>query len=136
MTKPTAVDRRPGHRSASEGRQASSSVGTGEFAAPAESSQLFGRERELVLLGGLFDNVGTQGGSLLIRGEAGIGKSALLAEAKRRADELGMPVLSSSGAPFEAQMPFAGLQRLLRPVMSAIGTLPEPQREALSVALV
>jgi DNA-binding CsgD family transcriptional regulator len=134
MTKPTAVDRRPGHRSASEGRQASSSVGTGEFAAPAESSQLFGRERELVLLGGLFDNVGTQGGSLLIRGEAGIGKSALLAEAKRRADELGMPVLSTSGAPFEAQMPFAGLQRLLRPVMSAIGTLPEPQREALSVA--
>ena len=67
MTKPTAMDRRPGHRSASEGRQASSSAGKGEFAAPAESSQLFGRERELVLLGGLFDNVGTQGGSLLIR---------------------------------------------------------------------
>jgi len=134
MTKSTAVDRGPGHRSASEGRRASSSVGEGEFVAPAESSQLFGRGRELVLLRGLVDNVGTQGGSLLLRGEAGIGKSALLAEAKRRADELGMPVLSTSGAPFEAPMPFAGLQRLLRPVMQAISALPQLQREALSVA--
>jgi hypothetical protein len=135
VTKSTAVDRRPGHRSASEGRRAPSSVGEGELAAPAESSQLFGRERELTLLSGLLEDVGAQGGSLLLRGEAGIGKSALLGEARRRADQLGMRVLSTSGAPFEAQMPFAGLQRLLRPVMDEIGALPPPQRGALSVAL-
>jgi DNA-binding CsgD family transcriptional regulator len=133
--KSTAADRLRRSSPSQRGAAKSSSAGEGEFAALAERPQLFGRERELALLGGLFDNVGTHGGSLLIRGEAGIGKSALLAEAKRRADQLGMPVLSTSGAPFEAQMPFAGLQRLLRPVMHGIGALPEPQREAISVAL-
>ncbi len=100
-----------------------------------ERPQLFGRERELVLLSSLFEDIGAHGGSLLIRGEAGIGKSALLAEAKRRADQLGLRVLGTSGAPFEARMPFAGLQRLLRPVAHEIGGLPEPQRAALEVAL-
>jgi DNA-binding CsgD family transcriptional regulator len=101
----------------------------------AERPQLFGRERELALLSSLFEDVGVHGGSLLIRGEAGIGKSALLAKARQRADQLGVRVLSTSGAPFEAQMPFAGLQRLLRPVVHELDTLPEPQRAALEVAL-
>jgi DNA-binding CsgD family transcriptional regulator len=135
MTKPTAADRLRRSSLSQRGAAKSSSVGEREFAALAERPQLFGRERERALLSNLFENVGAHGGSLLIRGEAGIGKSALLAEAKRRADQLGMPVLSTSGAPFEAQMPFAGLQRLLRPVMHEIDALPEPQREALSVAL-
>jgi DNA-binding CsgD family transcriptional regulator len=135
MTKPTAADRLRRSSLSQRGAAKSSSVGEREFAALAERPQLFGRERELALLSNLFENVGAHGGSLLIRGEAGIGKSALLAEAKRRADQLGMPVLSTSGAPFEAQMPFAGLQRLLRPVMHEIDALPEPQSEALSVAL-
>jgi DNA-binding CsgD family transcriptional regulator len=135
MTKPTAADRLRRSSLSQRGAAKSSSVGEREFAALAERPQLFGRERERALLSNLFENVGAHGGSLLIRGEAGIGKSALLAEAKRRADQLGMPVLSTSGAPFEAQMPFAGLQRLLRPVMHEIDALPEPQSEALSVAL-
>jgi predicted ATP-dependent serine protease len=85
MTKPTAPD--PLRRSwLGQRGAAKSSVGEGEFAALADRSQLFGRERELTLLSSLFDNVGAPGGSPLIRGEAGIGKSALLAEAKRRAD--------------------------------------------------
>jgi len=134
MTKPTAPDRL--RRSwLSQRGAAKSSVGEGELAALAERPQLFGRERELALLRGLFEDVGTHGGSLLIRGEAGIGKSALLAEARRRADQLGMRVLGTSGAPFEARMPFAGLQRLLRPVVDELGALPEPQRAALEVAL-
>jgi predicted ATP-dependent serine protease len=124
MTKPTAVDRRPGHRSASEGRQASSSVGTGEFAALAESSQLVGRERELELLSNLFGSLGAQGGSLLIRGEAGIGKSALLAEAKRRADQLGMPVVIPPG-------PTAANQTALNG-MSPQPELPRPYWTGLS----
>lgn len=108
--------------------------GTGPSVAEGLGTQLFGRERELAVLSDLFDNLGVQGGALLITGEAGIGKSALLAEGRRRAEHLGMSVFSTSGAPFEARMPFAGLQRLLRPVMSEVSGLPKPQREALSVA--
>ena len=106
-----------------------------EFAALAESPQLFvGRERELALINDLFEHVAARGRSLLVRGEAGIGKSALLGEAKRRAEDLGMQVLSTSGAPFETQMPFAGLHRLMRPLLRELGALPERQRDVLSVA--
>lgn len=108
--------------------------GTGPVVAERHVSQLFGRERELAVLSELFENLGGHGGALVITGEAGIGKSALVAEARRRAEQLGMSVLSTSGAPLEAQMPFAGLQRLLRPRMQEVSALPEPQREALSVA--
>jgi hypothetical protein len=112
----------------------SSSVGGREPVALAESPQLFGRERELALISDVFEHIGARGRSFLIRGEAGIGKSALLGEARRRAERLRMPVLSTSGAPFETQMPFAGLHRLLRPMLHGIGALPERQRDALSVA--
>ena len=105
-----------------------------ELAGLAELPQLYGRERELALINDLFEHIDARGRSLLIRGEAGIGKSALLGEAKKRADELNMHVLNTSGAPFETQMPFAGLHRLLRPLLREVGTLPERQREALSVA--
>lgn len=107
----------------------------GDLAPASGSPELFGRERELAVIDDLFEGVGTRGGSLLILGEAGIGKSALLGEAKKRADKLGMPVLSTSGTPFESQMPFAGLHRLLRPLLHEVGSLPERQREAISVAI-
>ena len=50
------------------------------------------------------------------------------------ADELGMAVLRTAGAPSEAQMAFAGLQRLLRPYLVRLDDLPGPQRDALSLA--
>src|SRR5918999_5368727 len=113
----------------------SSSVRGGrQLGAVAESPRLVGRDRELALIGDWFQHIGTGGRSLLIRGEAGIGKSALLGEARRRAEEAGMPVLGTSGVPFETRMPFAGLHRLLRPLDSEIGALPERQRAALSAA--
>ena len=105
-----------------------------ELAALGESPQLFGREREVALINDLFEQIGARGRSLLIRGEAGIGKSALLGQAHTRAEELGMPVLNISGAPFETQMPFAGLHRLMRPLLREAVVLPARQREALSVA--
>ncbi len=111
------------------------STGERELAALAGLPQLFGRERELASIGELFERIGVRGQSLLIRGETGIGKSALLDEAKARANELGMQVLSTSGAPFETQMPFAGLHHLLRPMLHDLDALPERQREAISVAL-
>ena len=42
-----------------------------------------------------------------------------------------MPVLSTSGAVFETRMPFAGLHRLLHPLLPQIDTLPVPQRDGV-----
>jgi DNA-binding CsgD family transcriptional regulator len=71
-------------------------------------------------------------GALILRGEPGIGKTALLEEAVRRAD--GMRVLRGAGVESEAALPFAGLHMLLRPELHRLGALPPPQRQALSCA--
>lgn len=65
-------------------------------------------------------------GALILRGEPGIGKTALLAEAVRGAG--GMRVLRSAGVESEAELPFTGLHLLLRPGLSRLGALPPPQR--------
>jgi predicted ATPase len=49
------------------------------------ATPLFGRELETQVLAGLLDNLRRRGGSLVVRGEPGIGKSALLREASARA---------------------------------------------------
>jgi DNA-binding CsgD family transcriptional regulator/tetratricopeptide (TPR) repeat protein len=76
-------------------------------------------------------------GALLLRGEAGIGKSALLTYAAHRARAGARPltVLTMSGVESEAELAFAGLTELLRPVMDQVAALPEPQSEALHSAL-
>ncbi|MEU3459003.1 AAA family ATPase [Streptomyces sp. NPDC006733] len=71
-------------------------------------------------------------GVLVLRGEAGIGKTALLDDAVESAGA--MAVVRGSGTEFEAELPFAGLQLLLRPAMGSLGELPEPQRLALEAA--
>lgn len=68
-------------------------------------------------------------GTLVVRGEAGIGKSALLAHAVDTAD--GMRVLRCTGVETESELPFAGVHRLLRPVLHLSEALAEPQRAAL-----
>jgi DNA-binding CsgD family transcriptional regulator len=102
---------------------------------PPGPPQLFGREREIAQIAESLGHIGTQGSALLVRGEAGIGKSRLLDEAKVLAAERGTHVLSTAGAPFETPMPFAGLHRLLRPTPEEIAALPQGQRDGLSVAL-
>lgn len=69
----------------------------------------------------------------VLYGDAGIGKSALLADAVASDDDL--LVLSASGHAAESDLPYAGLHQLLAPLTPAIGRLPEPQRRALSQAL-
>ena len=63
-------------------------------------------------------------GGLVVRGEAGIGKSALLAAAAGLAADSGARVLSATGIQAEARLPFAGLHQLLRPVLG-YAVLPE-----------
>ncbi|MFD7844197.1 AAA family ATPase [Nocardia sp. NPDC059764] len=95
---------------------------------------LRGREQEQQALGALIDGV-REGRSavLVLRGEAGIGKTALLEDAAARAE--GLRVLRGTGLEAEAELPFAGLQLLLSPALDRLSGLPEPQREALSAAL-
>lgn len=96
---------------------------------------LFGRELELKQLAELIDGVDHRGGALLVRGEAGIGKSALLAEARALAGASRTRVLSSVGVPAERHLPYAGLHQLVYPLRAAVAGLPAPQRAALSAAL-
>jgi DNA-binding NarL/FixJ family response regulator len=73
-------------------------------------------------------------GALTLRGEPGIGKTALLDYAASRAKGDDMPVLRAVGVESEAELPFAGLHQLTRPALDHLGALPEPQRLALSAA--
>lgn len=71
----------------------------------------------------------------MIRGAAGIGKSALAAEAAARARAAGAKVLSVTGSESEQNFPYAGLHQLLHPVRKGIDALPGSQRDALRIAL-
>ena len=103
--------------------------------APPARSPLFGRDRELASLGALFDEPSRRGGALVITGDPGTGKSALLVEAGSRAERTGRLVLRVAGVESEAAMPFAGMQQLLRPVMAAADRLPDRQRQSPSGCL-
>jgi DNA-binding CsgD family transcriptional regulator len=97
--------------------------------------ELIGRDPEIAAVESLLARIGDGGGSLLVLGDPGIGKSALAAVAGRRAADSGMRVLACAGVPGEAHHSFAGLHQLLRPVLAEAGGLPRGQRDALLTAL-
>jgi DNA-binding CsgD family transcriptional regulator len=94
-----------------------------------------GRGEELALIRQFVARARTEGDALLVRGEAGSGKTLLLDAAARAASEDGLRVLRARGAEFEAGMPFSGLSQALLPVLGEIGDLTATHREALNVAL-
>ena len=69
------------------------------------------------------------GGALVLRGEPGIGKSALLRYAEEHSD--GMRVVFAHGVEAEAELAFSGLHELLRPLLGLLGDIPERQADAL-----
>jgi DNA-binding CsgD family transcriptional regulator len=73
-----------------------------------------------------------RGRALLIRGEAGVGKSALLDHLARNSD--GFRVARAAGVESESELPYAGLHQLCAPMLDRRDRLPEPQSEALAVA--
>ena len=77
--------------------------------------------------------VAGRSGSLVLRGDAGIGKSALLDDAVDSAG--GMTILRVAGLQPVANVPFAALGELLRPHMGLLDALPGPQAVALRAAL-
>src|SRR5438552_17382869 len=100
----------------------------------AEPTALIGRMGERRIVRELLDRLPGQGGALVVRGEAGIGKSAIVAEAARRARTDGFQILTAAGVQSEAHLPFAGLHQLLRPIQKAVDVLPGPQRGAMAAA--
>ncbi len=75
---------------------------------------------------------GGRSSMLVIRGGAGIGKSALLEYAAERAH--GCRVLRATGVEWEMELPFAGLQQLCAGLLGSRGRLPAPQRDAVATA--
>ncbi|MET8545921.1 ATP-binding protein [Kitasatospora sp. NPDC004799] len=73
-----------------------------------------------------------RGQVLVLRGEPGVGKSALAEYLVERAD--GCRVLRAVGAEAEMELPFAGLHQLCVPLLGRLDRIPGPQRDALSVA--
>ncbi|MER6813213.1 LuxR family transcriptional regulator [Spirillospora sp. NPDC000708] len=94
--------------------------------------RLYGRDRELRVAEGLLGRArGGHGGALTVVADAGMGKTALLDAAERTAAE-GFRVLTAIGVPAEADVPYAGLHRLLRPLSDLAGELPPAFRAALA----
>ena len=97
-------------------------------------SGILDRTTERELLERLLENVrGGKSGVLVIRGEAGIGKTALLRHTVSRAS--GFRMAQVAGAEAEMELPFAGIHQLCAPLLDRLSTLPRPQQEALNVAL-
>jgi DNA-binding CsgD family transcriptional regulator len=95
---------------------------------------LRGRRRECAALDTLLDRARTaSSGVLVIRGQAGIGKTALLEHVAREAR--GFRVAQVCAVESEMEIAFAGLQQLLASMLPRLDRLPGPQREALAVAL-
>src|SRR4051812_22132614 len=96
--------------------------------------RLFGRTGELEILGRLLASVRTgQSAVLVVRGESGIGKTELLGHLIAEAS--GFRVARVAGVESEMELPFAGLHQLCAPMLGRLGSLVEPQRRGLSVAL-
>ena len=91
---------------------------------------LHGRQRECALVDQLLARARElRSGALVVRGEPGIGKSALLGYAADRAD--GMRVLRGVGVEAESELPFAAVHQLLHPVRAYLGRIPARPRDAL-----
>jgi AAA ATPase domain len=95
---------------------------------------LYGRDRERTALDRYLDRVrGGRSAVLLLRGEAGIGKTALLDYLVQSGS--GLTLVRSTGVESAMELPFTGLHDVCSPILDGLGSLPEPQQHALSVAL-
>src|SRR5919204_4897184 len=95
---------------------------------------LLGRRRERAVLDQLLADIRDQNGTrvLVLRGDAGIGKTALLDYLVERADAL--RVARAVGVQSDMELAFAGLQQLCGPLLAGFDHLPTPQSEAIRVA--
>ena len=95
---------------------------------------LVGRTGELALLGAFVNRARVRGEALLLLGEPGAGKTALLEATADTAVEAGTWVLQAAGAEFEADLSFSGLHQALLPLFDEFGQLSATHRNALNAA--
>ncbi|MFI0420895.1 ATP-binding protein [Spongiactinospora sp. 9N601] len=94
---------------------------------------LVGRRNEIARFDALLEAAKKgRGGALVLRGEPGIGKSALASQVAQSAN--GFLVMRASGAEFEMELPFAALHQLCAPILGHMTAMPAPYRRALEVA--
>jgi DNA-binding CsgD family transcriptional regulator len=102
------------------------------FAAAGRDPALLGRADECALLDGLLDDVrGGKSRSLVLRGEAGIGKTALLEYLVASASDL--KVVRAVGVESEMELAYASLHQLCASLLDPLERLPAPQRRALEI---
>jgi hypothetical protein len=95
--------------------------------------RLRGRSREQEQLGRLLSGIQSgRSGVLVVRGEAGVGKTALLERLVEQAS--GCIVARATGVQADMELAFAGLQQLFGSMLGSLERLPDPQREAVEVA--
>src|SRR4051812_48927937 len=100
----------------------------------AEASRLLGRNRERSVLDRLTDETRHGHGAVLVlHGDPGIGKTALLEYAVEAASDFRL--VRTAGVEGEVELAFAALQQLCSPLLDRIDQLPAPQRAALEVAV-
>ena len=94
---------------------------------------LQGRRSECIALDSVLEAVRAgESRALVLRGEAGVGKSALLEYVRERAS--GCQIARASGVQAEMELAFAGLHQLCAPLLERLERLPTPQQEALGTA--
>ena len=96
-------------------------------------SSLLGRDSECALLDGLVAAI-RQGESrpLVLRGEAGVGKTAPLRYLIESASDV--TIVRAAGVESEMELAYAGLHQLCAPMLDRLETLPAPQRQAMEIA--
>ena len=99
----------------------------------SSGGQLLGRDRERAVLDRLLAGVrGGSGAVLVMHGDAGVGKTALLGYAADAAREF--RIAQASGVQAEMELPFAAVEQLCAPFIDFLDRLAKPQRDALGVA--
>ena len=105
------------------------------FHSPAGGADLVGRDDDLAALRAFVDRAGGAGGTLLLAGDPGVGKTALLGAAAGYAASARTAILSASGTQFEAAHGFSALHQVLHSLADELDGLGAAHRRALEVAL-
>jgi hypothetical protein len=109
-----------------------SDTARGDTADGRQRVRLLGRTDECALLDGLIGDIRRgRSRSLVLRGEAGIGKTALLKYLVESAS--GVRVARAVGVESDMELAFAGLHQLCGPMLDRLPRLPAPQRRALEI---
>ncbi|MGW3496374.1 AAA family ATPase [Streptomyces sp. NPDC001020] len=108
-------------------------MGIADLLRVGSADLLLGRDRDLERISGLLER--GRGGALLLSGQPGVGKSAVLDAVARAALEDGTQVLRAAGAEFEVDVSYSALNQALLPLHGALDRLNAHSREAMSVAL-